>query len=66
MGWKNISHDVDDNHLIQTVARNSTFFNELVEARKAYDNLSNNAKKNKNKSNVDGIESLKSQPPTKH
>ena len=37
----------------------------MVEARKAYDNHPNNAKKkSKNKINVDGIESLKSQPQT--
>ena len=62
---KDISHDTDSNHLVKTIARNSTLFDELVEARKAYNNLPNNAKKkNNNKSNVDGIESLKSQPQT--
>ena len=50
---KDISHDIDDNHLIKPVARNSTLFDELVEARKVYDNLPNNAKKkNKNKANL--------------
>ena len=46
---KNISHDIDNNHLIKTVARNSTLFDELVEAMKAYDNHPNNSKKKKEK-----------------